>query len=874
MKLATLLLNAFWGVQEPLVTPAHSSACSLEFSKSWEVIGPFQVGTREATWGADPLEYLGGFRSLGHDKDAKFPSSLAPNATVSWSTIAAQQSSCNPRSAQVGLSVEFSDVDLAFLQRIYGWAALQYQGWARGHLHVNNEEPQTLTLATDNILEFYLDGQHHFGGDYYAFRRAPIVLHLKPGDHVIDIRLVRDVRVMGGVGSPNIDVHLEARASTKDLHTSADNALMPDMVNGRLASMLGSIQVRNDHVHDIEIFAVSANDSSYFVWLLQPDDFRIVAGQTRPVSVAISCQTQCNPYLRIDIEYRVVGQGPSQASVLHVDQHFDERMSHEPLKVTFYHPGGMVSYAILRPPPLNISCPLDSEGLLPVFLQFHGAGVEADNDIVRHALDPLTDLCAWALFPTGSTPWSGDDWHVWGFADVEAAIEAIPGWIESIGWNGPGVNTKRWLVAGHSNGGQGTWYALTHRPDNVFAAAPISGYSSIQNYVPYDLWQPMPPSVRALLDASLSSYRHELLLDNVKGISILQQHGSIDDNVPAFHSRLMNQLINQQGANASYIELQGKNHWFDGIMTTEYLSEFFEQKLNNSARPLRAPEAFTLTVANPADSGPKFGIEVLHLRRPGQLGKVHVFFSSSQCILRSSNVLSLRLPAIYPRTHGIVVDGQRIDLPLEAVSNDLWLCPDGTWKVLSGDASPALRDRNQLGGMDALFRTQNTLQIISHSPQARHTAVQISRNFYQYLGADTEVLDSGMGPSRQYSNIVRVVSSKDPPASHLNGFALQVDSSNGISIRTTAGQIMYPSSAGLGAIFLRPLPAGAVEMVVWGHDADGLDVASRLVPMLPGVGQPEFVVADRRILQEGAGGVLAMGSFDHLWNVTENSYFT
>jgi len=28
--------------------------------------------------------------------------------------------------------------------------------------------------------------------------------------------------------------------------------------------------------------------------------------------------------------------------------------------------------------------------------------------------------------------------------------------------------------------GQGVWYALTHRPDKILAAAPVSGYSSIQ----------------------------------------------------------------------------------------------------------------------------------------------------------------------------------------------------------------------------------------------------------------------------------------------------------------------------------------------------------------------------------------------------------
>ena len=28
--------------------------------------------------------------------------------------------------------------------------------------------------------------------------------------------------------------------------------------------------------------------------------------------------------------------------------------------------------------------------------------------------------------------------------------------------------------------GQGVWYALTHRPDKIIGASPVSGYSSIQ----------------------------------------------------------------------------------------------------------------------------------------------------------------------------------------------------------------------------------------------------------------------------------------------------------------------------------------------------------------------------------------------------------
>ena len=36
---------------------------------------------------------------------------------------------------------------------------------------------------------------------------------------------------------------------------------------------------------------------------------------------------------------------------------------------------------------------------------------------------------------------------------MEAAVAAIPSWIEITQWQGPGVDADRWLVTGHSNGG-------------------------------------------------------------------------------------------------------------------------------------------------------------------------------------------------------------------------------------------------------------------------------------------------------------------------------------------------------------------------------------------------------------------------------------
>ena len=94
-----------------------------------------------------------------------------------------------------------------------------------------------------------------------------------------------------------------------------------------------------------------------------------------------------------------------------VSQTLTKRSIYSPHKITYLHPGGTASYAMLRPPAKNATCSPGKNQSLPILLQLHGAGLEADSDMVAHALDPVSDLCAWVLFPTGVSPWSGDDWR-------------------------------------------------------------------------------------------------------------------------------------------------------------------------------------------------------------------------------------------------------------------------------------------------------------------------------------------------------------------------------------------------------------------------------------------------------------------------------
>ena len=160
-------------------------------------------------------------------------------------------------------------------------------------------------------------------------------------------------------------------------------------------------------------------------------------------------------------------------------------------------------------------------------------------------------------------------------------------------------------------------------------------------YVPYQMWKETDPRVAFLLQSSLQNFRHELLLENVVGVPILMQHGSADDNVPAFHSRRMHHLISQSENTtpADYIELASKEHWFDGIMCTPPLKVFYADVLNDMTGP-DVPLNFTMVVANPSGMGSRGGISVDQTADPNQLGRIEVTRKSSRTIwsLKTSNI--------------------------------------------------------------------------------------------------------------------------------------------------------------------------------------------------------------------------------------------
>jgi hypothetical protein len=94
---------------------------------------------------------------------------------------------------------------------------------------------------------------------------------------------------------------------------------------------------------------------------------------------------------------------------------------------------------------------------------------------------------------------------------------------------------------------------------------------------------------------------------------------------------------------------------------------------------------------------------------------------------------------------------------------------------------------------------------------------------------------------------------------------------SGITIRDYRGQDQAYAEA-RGAAWLQPLAGERLKLVLWGADDEGLGQATRLVPMLTGVGQPDFVVLSEEAKWKGLEGTLALGFFGPQWQITASSF--
>lgn len=158
------------------------------------------------------------------------------------------------------LDFGFSDVDWEVASWVHGWPGLQFQAWARGSIQVNRKEKVQILLHVCSVLEFWLDGTQYFGGDAYCVRKAPTRLHLHPGHHQLEVRLVRDVRIMGAGRKPRARARIEMHSLSYTAKVRHSQIILPEIVDGVLSSSFGSLTIQNLLDIPLEISGIRCTD--------------------------------------------------------------------------------------------------------------------------------------------------------------------------------------------------------------------------------------------------------------------------------------------------------------------------------------------------------------------------------------------------------------------------------------------------------------------------------------------------------------------------------------------------------------------------------------------------------------------------------------
>ncbi|KAI5297634.1 putative aminophospholipid-translocase [Ascosphaera pollenicola] len=408
------------------------------------------------------------------------------------------------------------------------------------------------------------------------------------------------------------------------------------------------------------------------------------------------------------------------------------------------------------------------------------------------------------------------------------------------------------------------------------------------------MWRDGDAMLEAVFRVARQAWKHELLIENFAGMPVLQQHGSADDNVPVYHSRLMHQLA----GSTTYHELSGEPHWRDGVLETSHLLEFYRQHASKPTHEL--PSEFSLIVRAAGSIGPRGGIAVEQLTSPHRAGRIDVSRRGgdglgSSWVLKTQNIRSFHIrrsaaaaaAGLFPKE--VQIDGHKYDLHTSSTTyfvknRKSWTVTDGA----QGIFSIAQRSGRQVGSLDAILRSNGRFSIVC-AKRTMALAVQISRNFLQYYGADSQIVgldkcSDAIGSTT--GNIITVVEGRDyPPAYPYTGSRSPTSE---FPVRITDEAIIvegkdeededsaiYGIQPGRFVVTLRPLPDQRLELLLWGADGEAVRYASRLVPMVTGTGQPDFIVGDAGELRvRGAGGVLAAGFFDWQWKVARGSYVT
>ncbi|KAF9150478.1 hypothetical protein BG015_007724 [Linnemannia schmuckeri] len=902
-------------------TYAKYAARYVPIDTTWQVLGPFPTGMREQDFGADPLEAFGGFRQLEYDAKAKFPSELALDGVVSWHTTKMDHHGW--------VNVHYPDIKWEFNQLSLGWGINQFQGWARTTITVPNikhgeggtssDGLVSITIQLENIGDFYVDDER-LSGDWYGYGLTRHTLRLQPGSrHTLSVRVVHEVRIFGGVILPppskfKCELRLpfpyghegpngSYRPMVQVIKEGTGGLIVMDAVDGVLAGEYISVALRNVGVQSVVIKSVKVLQGSRVLEAQLADqdknDIRIFPSTHRPIAVRLKKLTGSGATTddfregEFSLRFEVATLSPDQKGEGHIGFLTTEtlliaqRKWGEPYIYTFRDFDGTIHYAAAIPPSNPESQPSNSA---PVLVALHGAGLHIDVNIHR-----------------------GYDWHGVSIKNVMNAIDSLAALL-------PGVPEHLKSLPG-----------IKPDPNRLFmAVTPAAGYVNIKQYVPFSSWLSnsyTDAHLRGILESSIIEFDNDVHMSNTVGIPILARTGSVDDNVPPFHSRKMVRLGQENAHNTSAIrlsEVPGQGHWFKGVLQDAVMIVFLQTHLHDTLVTLANksqsveevkivvrppfPDTCVITVINPAGMGSKCGIQVEQLRIPYRKGTIKLEVVKGDqvgelptWIMVTTNIRRFAFSdlhlALQRQRHGrigkLVIDGTTFDLTGRVMSGSgSFVREDGRlsktgqlWKIAEDDEwKQHERHRETYGPAIQVLEKRVVIVLGTHFESMRfaRTADRIAKlvahDIYQYGRGDVEVLtdcelldrygDSSLEMKEgERVNLVLIGDAHQNSATHI----VLGDRKSEVTIDTEEGVVsIYPTGQdfeqpGTGLLMIRPLGPSNLAMVIAGLDPQGLETAARLFPKRTGMLVPDWIVTGPEMAWKGAGGILATGYWGNHW---------
>ncbi|KAN0064403.1 hypothetical protein ACQY0O_002601 [Thecaphora frezii] len=412
-------------------------------------------------------------------------------------------------------------------------------------------------------------------------------------------------------------------------------------------------------------------------------------------------------------------------------------------------------------------------------------------------------------------------------------------------------------------------------------------------------------------------FENDLFASNLAGLELLVKYGTEDGNVPAWNSRDMVSVVGAWNAASGLSnlvqvsEVPGRGHWWDTLFQEVDIDTALEAKCTARNNPgftmPPAPARFTLTVANPAESGSKGGWSIVEVDTPGKLGRlaVHTFeygftvqptnartLQFDSAALERSQLLSKwnsegrkQLSFRFGRQPAINVTFQQN----KEFRNSVLFQKDhdGVWMSVQESQSAA----RSLGPLIRILASKAPIAIVlpTHVQKDEHnTFLSVARRFaadsllYGIQDCDIlldhEVLDRIDSDNSTSSKLRGNMVLLGGPLQNLVSRRIMVEwpGESSVTFFPSGGFKIRDRPFGepdTGLLMLAPHPSqphDAMTMILHGTDEAGIERAARALPVRTGTMIPEWIVLDAGAEWAGEGGIQAAGWWDSQWQWSES----